>query len=143
MSGALYVDGKKLCDIGELEFFSEPVRLSETEKAERIKKIQEESREFPINLAKTLSFTCTLKEVHLSQKAWWFFFTGKWPSNNWFKMHGGIMERKVQIAKAGNLMQRKGKRKHGKGKCNNPKGIKNYREEKRIFQGNRRSYCKS
>lgn len=108
MSGTLYVDGKKLCDIRELDF-AEPLQSSE------IKTVQ-------IPKETTVEF-----ETYLYLSPWLLLslMTGMQITNNWMKMHGGIMERKVQIAKARKMMRRRG-RGCGKGKSNNQKSDRAY-----------------
>lgn len=62
--------------------------------------------DFPLNSEEIANIAITFKG-HLSPWVWLYFITGKWPTNNWLKINGGIMERKVQIAKARKLMRRR------------------------------------
>lgn len=87
-TGVLYTkDGKKIMDIkaGDIAI--------DVEKAEVFIKAPVP----PQHIEMTMSW-------HITPWDMITLVTGKRPSNNWMKMHGGIMERKVQIRKA-----RKGK----------------------------------
>lgn len=96
MIGALYVDGRKIGDIEELDFPIKPEQLSKTEKIGQIVKIPKEiTMEFQTRVTPRLLLTLA---------------TGMSISNNWLKMHGGIMERKVQIEKARKMIQQKNTR---------------------------------
>lgn len=96
MSGTLYVDGRKLGDIEELDFPVKPEPLSETEKIGQSVEIPKEiTMEFQARVTPRLLLT---------------LFTGLPITNNWLKLHGGIMERKVQIEKARKMIQQKNKR---------------------------------
>lgn len=53
-------------------------------------------------LREPIEFECNMD---ISPAAKVFLLTGKWPSNNWFKMHGGVLQRKAY--------KRKGRYKHG------------------------------
>lgn len=86
MRGTLYVDGRKLGDIEELDFPIKPAQLSKTEKIGQ-------SLEIPKEI--TMEF-----QARVTPRLLLILATGMSISNNWMKMHGGIMERKVQIAKA-------------------------------------------
>ena len=96
MIGALYVDGQKIGDIERLDFPAKPAQLSKTEKIGQIVEIpQEITMEFQARVTPRLLLTLA---------------TGMSISNNWMKMHGGIMERKVQIEKARKMVQQKNTR---------------------------------
>lgn len=96
MSRALYVDGRKIGDIAELDFPVKPAQLSKTEKIGQSVEIPKEiTMEFQARVTPRLLLTLA---------------TGMSISNNWMKMHGGIMERKVQIEKARKMIQQKNTR---------------------------------
>lgn len=96
MSGTLYVDGRKLGDIEELDFPVKPAQLSKTEKIGQSVEIPKEiTMEFQARVTPRLLLTLA---------------TGMPITNNWMKMHGGIMERKVQIEKARKMTQQKNTR---------------------------------
>ena len=96
MSGTLYVDGRKLGDIAELDFPAKPEQLSKTEKIGQSVEIPKEiTMEFQTRVTPRLLLTLV---------------TGMSISNNWLKLHGGIMERKVQIEKARKMIQQKNTR---------------------------------
>lgn len=80
MIGALYVDGRKLGDIEELDFPIKPAQLSKTEKIGQ-------SLEIPKEI--TMEF-----QARVTPRILLLLYTGKYPTNNWLKMHGGIMERR-------------------------------------------------
>lgn len=96
MIGALYVDGRKLGDIEELDFPIKPAQLSKTEKIGQSVEIPKEiTMEFQARVTTRLLLTLV---------------TGLPITNNWLKLHGGIMERKVQIEKARKMIQQKNTR---------------------------------
>ena len=100
MRGTLYVDGRKLGDIEELDFPIKPAQLSKTEKIGQSLEIPKEiTMEFQARVTPRLLLTLA---------------TGMSISNNWMKMHNGIMERKVQIRKARKTKSRKRVRKESK-----------------------------
>ena len=86
MRGTLYVDGRKLGDIEELDFPIKPAQLSKTEKIGQ-------SLEIPKEI--TMEFQARVTPRFLLTLA-----TGLSISNILMNMYGVIMERKVQIAKA-------------------------------------------
>lgn len=96
MRRTLYVDGRKLGDIEELDFPIKPAQLSKTEKIGQSVEIPKEiTMEFQARVTPRLLLT---------------LFTGLPITNNWLKLHGGIMERKVQIEKARKMIQQKNTR---------------------------------
>ena len=100
MSGTLYLDGRKIGDIEELDFPIKPEQLSKTEKIGQSVEIPKEiTMEFQARVTPQLLLT---------------LLTGLPITNNWLKLHGGIMERKVQIEKARKMKSRKRVRKESK-----------------------------
>ena len=96
MIGALYVDGRKLGDIEEFDFPIKPAQLSKTEKIGQSVEIPKEiTMEFQARVTPRLLLTLV---------------AGLPITNNWLKLHGGIMERKVQIEKARKMIQQKNTR---------------------------------
>lgn len=89
--GAIYVDGKKIMEVAEVT-----VTVADIDPAEKPKK--------SLTLAEPVEITGSF---HISPLDMIELVTGKRPTNNWMKMHGGIMERKVQLQKARRLRNRK------------------------------------
>lgn len=89
--GAIYVDGKKIMEVAEVT-----VTVADIDPAEKLKK--------SLALAEPVEITGSL---HISPWDMIELVTGNRPTNNWMKMHGGIMERKVQLRKARRLRNRK------------------------------------
>jgi hypothetical protein len=89
-AGVLYMNGKKIADIESAEITVE-------------KK--------PKNTSKQFTFKREMEVImcgcHITPWDMIALVTGKRPSNNWMRMHGGIMERKVQIRKARKQRMRK------------------------------------
>lgn len=86
--GVLYTgDGRKLAEITEVDI--EAGITVDSEKTDIF--IKPSILPQPIEC----TFSC-----HISPWDEILLITGKRPTNNWMKMHGGIMERKVQLRKA-------------------------------------------
>lgn len=95
MKGTLYTgDGRKLMDVYDADF------TVTSESAAEISEAFAKLRIPPDEIEITIS-------SHISPWVMIGLITGKRPTNNWMKMHGGIMERKVQLRKARILMNRK------------------------------------
>lgn len=95
MKGTLYAgDGRKIMDVRDVDFTV--TSESTAEISEAFAKPCIPSDEIEITVSSYISPWVMIGLI-----------TGKRPTNNWMKMHGGIMERKVQIRKARFLMNRK------------------------------------
>lgn len=70
-------------------------------------KITEEMRV----LIREIAEECNSLEVtqKINPRVLLFLRTGKYPSNNWLKMHGGIMERRIQVDRLRKNKRRKKK----------------------------------
>lgn len=77
-NGALYIDGKKIVEISSAEISEAPV-------------ISDPVEERTISLNEEFSLTC---EVNIDRLTMLSVLYGFNVSNNWLKMHGGIMTRK-------------------------------------------------
>lgn len=89
--GVLYTgDGRKLAEITEADI------TVDSEKTDVF--IKPPILPQPIEC----TFSC-----HISPWDAILLITGKRPTNNWMKMHDGIMERKVQLRKAGKRRRKK------------------------------------
>lgn len=76
MIGRIYAGEKLLCEVENAEFQNGFV----------------ENRGRAIPNEVILAF-----ETKINPRVLLFLCTGKYPSNNWLKMHGGIMERRIQV----------------------------------------------
>lgn len=94
MNGKIYVDGKVLCE-AEIET---PTSIC-TDGEKDLHHI-----EIPFPKEVTLTF-----ESMMTPWSFIWLITGKWPTNNWLRMNGGIMMRRVQMDRAKKLMKRKHK----------------------------------
>lgn len=89
--GAIYVDGKKIMEVAEVT-----VTVADIDPIEKPTK--------SLTFAEPVEITGAF---HISPWDMIELVTGNQPTNNWMKMHGGIMERKVQLRKARRLRSRK------------------------------------
>jgi hypothetical protein len=81
MTETLYLDGKPLIR-GEFPLCT----LSEDES-----EYQGDGLSLSQEISGSISF-----ETNITARQMLFLMTGKLPSNNWLKMHGGVMERKAR-----------------------------------------------
>lgn len=82
MNGVLYINGKKLG----------PCNL----KQDSMEFADEYAIDFPIKRSKQL--TCTFT-AHVKRNALLSMFYGRRITNNWLKMHGGVMARKRYLSR--------------------------------------------
>lgn len=76
MIGRIFAGEKLLCEVENVEFQNDFV----------------ENKGSAIPNDVILSF-----ETKINSRVLLFLRTGIYPSNNWLKMHGGIMERRIQV----------------------------------------------
>lgn len=74
--GVLMVNGQKIGEIKDIELEAGP--------------------EVPVKICSSAEITGT---IHIKPRAFYSLIAGVYVSNNYMKMHGGVMERKVQYRK--------------------------------------------
>ncbi len=104
--GSLYIMGedgsqRKIATISEAIIQTENLLMEAQE---------ETGREVRSIMGIQESFEITLENVKIPYRARLSLLYGFNVTNNWLKMHGGIMERKVQTRRANVLLNKKGER---------------------------------